>query len=213
MGRLPAEILDVVTKLPGAVEALTGVSITQVSGVGGTEGWGAQRGVGWRPLAPSPPALSPHRRRSRSRTAWPELMSPTHFVPHKCQRPTVPPRPTSAAAPRCPNVLRAPPDPSQVPPPHHVPTVPPQVPPCPRCPPKCHHPPASSRPPNALCAPQVPPPHGSLPPKCLQTTPLGHCAPKCHPPQHCVVPTGVTPPPPQGDLCVCPHVCTSAPRH
>lgn len=46
VGRLPAEILDVVTKLPGAVEALTGVSITQVSGVGGTEGWGAQWGGG-----------------------------------------------------------------------------------------------------------------------------------------------------------------------
>lgn len=46
VGRLPAEILDVVTKLPGAVEALTGVSITQVSGVGGTVGWGAQWGGG-----------------------------------------------------------------------------------------------------------------------------------------------------------------------
>lgn len=31
VGRLPAEILDVVTKLPGAVEALTGVSITQAA--------------------------------------------------------------------------------------------------------------------------------------------------------------------------------------
>ena len=200
VGRLPAEILGVVTKLPSAVEALTGVSIAQVRRLGGAVGLGVTAQLRLSPSAP----LRPHRRRSRSRTAWPELMLPNSplNVPHKCQRPTVPLCPPSATTPP---VSQVPPDRSAVaPPPPPSATTPQHL-----HIPLCH------------CAPQVPPPHVSPPPKCLQTAPLGRCDPQVPPPPSIALSKpGITPPPsppPQGmmgDVCVsvCPHVCTSPPR-
>ena len=177
VGRLPAEILGVVTKLPSAVEALTGVSIAQVRRLGGAVGLGVTAQLRLSPSAP----LRPHRRRSRSRTAWPELMLPNSplNVPHKCQRPTVPLCPPSATTPLCPCVPSAPPDrsavapspPPQVPPPHSISTSP-----CVTVPPKCHHP-MCHRPPSA-----------SKPLRWVAVTP------KCHHPQHRVVQAGCHPP-------------------
>lgn len=189
VGRLPAEILGVVTKLPSAVEALTGVSIAQVRRLGGAVGLGVTAQLRLSPSAP----LRPHRRRSRSRTAWPELMLPNSplNVPHKCQRPTVPLCPPSAPRPLC--CGSSPPPSSATTPQHlHVPL--------------CH------------CAPQVPPPHVSPPPKCLQTDPLGRCDPQVPPtPSIVLSKLGVTPspqPPPQGMMGdVCLSVCLSPCLH
>ena len=176
VGRLPAEILGVVTKLPSAVEALTGVSIAQVRRLGGAVGLGVTAQLRLSPSAP----LRPHRRRSRSRTAWPELMLPNSplNVPHKCQRPTVPLCPPSATTPPVSQVppdrsAVAPPPPPQVPPPHSISTSP-----CVTVPPKCHHP-MCHRPPSA-----------SKPIRWVAVTP------KCHQPPASCCPSWVSPPPP-----------------
>ena len=181
VGRLPAEILGVVTKLPSAVEALTGVSIAQVRRLGGAVGLGVTAQLRLSPSAP----LRPHRRRSRSRTAWPELMLPNSplNVPHKCQRPTVPLCPPSATTPPVSQVppdrsAVAPPPPPQVPPPHSISTSP-----CVTVPPKCHHP-MCHRPPSA-----------SKPLRWVAVTP------KCHHPPASRCPSWVSPrpAPPPGD--------------
>ena len=193
VGRLPAEILGVVTKLPSAVEALTGVSIAQVRRLGGAVGLGVTAQLRLSPSAP----LRPHRRRSRSRTAWPELMLPNSplNVPHKCQRPTVPLCPPSATTPPVSQVppdrsAVAPPPPPQVPPPHSISTSP-----CVTVPPKCHHP-MCHRPPSAS--------------KLLRWVAV---TPKCHHPPASRCPSWVSPPqpPPQGMMGdVCLSVPTSA---
>lgn len=127
VSRLPGEILDVVTRLPAAVEALTGVSVTQVWGVtsGSLGGFGDSR-------VPSSlvPALSsagcPEEVRLRG-------LRRCHRVPKvspRCHHPLEPPRPPPCPllSPKCHHVpMEPPPRGAAVAP--KVPPTPPQVPP------------------------------------------------------------------------------------
>lgn len=100
VSRLPGEILDVVTRLPAAVEALTGVSVTQVWGVtsGSLGGFGDSR---------VPSSLVP----ALSSAGCPEEVRLRGL--RRCHRvPKVPPPPgASTSSPVSPSVTQVPPRP------------------------------------------------------------------------------------------------------
>lgn len=181
VSRLPGEILDVVTRLPAAVEALTGVSVTQVRpgplGVG-TAGHLSP------PHAPSVPIGCPEETRvpglscrvpevplcagdtclqgaTTPKSPVPVVPPPPQSLSPWCHHPQSPisPKchhlPVIKVSPNCHPACEVPPSPKPC---HHDATTP-----CSLCPPKV--------PATCLCyVPEVPPPHSAT------VSPKSHCS-------------------------------------